>query len=183
MQIKSVSTILTELADREAIRDCLAFYCRACDRRDADLMRWVFWPDGTDDHGMMPTMSAPELIGAMEADGMSDIVGTQHMLGGNVLIDIVGTTAYVESYVHAYHRVRREDGNLFDICTGARYMDRMEKRADEWRIIHRVARMDWLREYADTADLEYGFRGAGFVPGGRKPDDLSYELFEHEEPA
>ena len=176
MQIKSVSTIATEVADREAIRDCLAFYCRACDRGDVELMRQVYWPDAIDDHGMMPPMTAAEFIDRMAGEGMPGIEGTQHMLGGNILIDVVGATAYVESYVHAFHRCRREDGEGFDILTGARYLDRMEKRDDEWRIVHRVATIDWLREYADTADLDYGFWGIPFTPGGHRPDDLSYEL-------
>ena len=45
----------------------------------------------------------------------------------------------------------------------------MEKRDDEWRIVHRVATIDWLREYADTADLEYGFWGIPFTPAGIGP--------------
>jgi ketosteroid isomerase-like protein len=177
---RTVSTITGELADREAIRDCLSFYCRACDRRDVELMRQVYWPDAIDDHGMMPPMTAEEFIDRMETEGMPGIEGTQHMLGGNVLIDIVGTTAYVESYVHAYHRCTRENGEEFDILTGARYIDKMEKRGDQWRIARRVARVDWLREYDDTANPEYGFRGAPFERGGHKPNDDSYELLRHE---
>jgi len=33
----SVAQIPGELADREAIRECLYRYCRGIDRRDADL--------------------------------------------------------------------------------------------------------------------------------------------------
>jgi hypothetical protein len=172
MKIKTVSVIANDLADREAIRDCLEFYCRACDRADVYLMRQAYWPDGTDDHAMMPPMSAQEFIENMEANGAPGIEATQHMLGGNVLIDVVGTTAYVESYVHAYHRCVRENGEKYDLLTGARYIDRMEKRDDEWRIARRVVKIDWLREYDDTADLEYGFQGipmtgARWGPGGR----------------
>jgi SnoaL-like domain len=177
--IKKVSTISTELADREAIRDCLTIYCRGIDRRDADLVRLAYWPDGTDDHAMMPPMSAQEFVEMVE-DGRNskNLEGTQHMLG-NILIDVVGTSAYVESYVQAYHRFRRDNGERYDLVAGARYIDRMEKRGDEWRIARRVVKIDWLREYDDSADLEAGFQGVPFVPGGRKPDDASYELLKH----
>jgi ketosteroid isomerase-like protein len=177
--VKKVSTISTELADREAIRDCLTTYCRGIDRRDVDLVREVYWPDATDDHAMMPPMSAQEFISNMEQMRNSkDLEATQHLLS-NILIDVVGTTAYVESYVNAYHRFRRDNGERYDLVAGARYLDRMEKRDDEWRIARRVVKIDWLREYEDSADLENGFQGVPFVPGGHKPHDASYELLTH----
>jgi SnoaL-like domain len=177
--VKKVSTLVAELADREAIRECLTLYCRGVDRRDLDLVRQAYWPDGTDDHAMMPPMSAREFIDMMK-DGRNSkaLEASQHMLG-NVLIDVVGEEAYVESYVQAYHRFRRDNGEKYDLVAGARYIDRMEKRGDEWRIARRVVKIDWLREYEDSADLEKGFQGIPFVPGGRKPDDASYELLKH----
>ncbi len=177
---KKLSTVATELADREAIRDCLLFYCRGIDRRDADLLRQAYWPDAIDDHAMMPPMSADDFIRtATDVTSQADLEATQHVLS-NVLIDVVGATAYVESYVQAYHRFRRENGERYDLAAGARYIDRMEKRDDEWRIARRVVKIDWLREYEDSYNLENGFRGARFVPGGHKPDDASYELLKHE---
>ena len=46
-------------------------------------------------------------------------------------------------------------------------------------IARRVVKIDWLREYDDSADLENGFQGVPFVPGGHKPDDDSYALLKH----
>src|SRR5579862_3112791 len=43
--IATVSTFRDELADREAIRDCIYLYSRGLDRCDADLLASVFWPD------------------------------------------------------------------------------------------------------------------------------------------
>jgi hypothetical protein len=143
------------------------------------LIRQVYWPDGTDDHAMMPRMSAQQFIAMMEEGHNSkDLEATQHTLT-NILIDVVGPEAYVESYVHAYHRFRRANGERYDLVAGARYLDRMEKRNDEWRIARRVVKIDWLREYDDSADLKNGFQGVPFVPGGHKPDDASYALLKH----
>src|SRR6266702_5948608 len=42
---------LTELLDREAIRDCIYRYCRGIDRADEAALRSSYWPDATDRHG------------------------------------------------------------------------------------------------------------------------------------
>jgi hypothetical protein len=59
---------------------------------------------------------------------------------------------------------------------GGRFLDRMEKRGDEWRIIRRDAAIDWLTETPETGDW------AKWLPGLSKktnigPDDLSCRLF------
>ena len=48
--IKTVSQIRDELADREAIRDCMYRYSRGIDRCDVELLRSAYWPDATDNH-------------------------------------------------------------------------------------------------------------------------------------
>ena len=40
-----VTEFALELADQEAIRDCLTRYARATDRCDEALLTSVFWPD------------------------------------------------------------------------------------------------------------------------------------------
>ncbi len=61
---------------------------------------------------------------------------------------------------------------------GARYIDRMEMRDDEWRIADRVVVVDWFRVYPDSADWSNGFLGMGAEPGGRMPNDRSYVLLK-----
>ena len=46
----SVGKILNEVADREAIRECLYRYCRGVDRLDAEMVRSAYWPDVVDTH-------------------------------------------------------------------------------------------------------------------------------------
>ena len=46
----STRKIMEELADREAIRECLYRYSRGVDRLDADMLRSAYWPDAVDNH-------------------------------------------------------------------------------------------------------------------------------------
>ena len=45
-----LARIREEMADREAIRDCLYRYSRGVDRCDEEMLRSVYWEDALDDH-------------------------------------------------------------------------------------------------------------------------------------
>ena len=175
MQIKSVSQIRDELADREAIRDVLMRYCRASDRCDEELLRSTYWEDARDDH-MEFSGSREEFI-AYCTPILQAMRYNQHALG-NILICIDGNRADVESYFHGYHSVPDEQGNRHDVCASGRYLDTFEKRDDYWRILKRFVVVDWFREYSDTGDWEAGPFGMGdkVTRGDLKPNDLSYKL-------
>jgi hypothetical protein len=98
---------------------------------------------------------------------------SQHTIG-NILIRIHGDHADVESYYHGYHRLN--DGvKHFDSIQAGRYVDRFEKRDDEWRIANRKVVVDWFREYDDAGDWDAGPLGnAQIKPGSRLPTDYSY---------
>jgi hypothetical protein len=168
----TVSQFRDELADREAIRDCLYRYCRGVDRCDPDMLRSAYWEDAWDDHlGFSGDREAliAWLIPAVR--GMDQVM---HMTG-NILIRLHGDTASVESYFYGIHRVPSETGPR-DIIGAGRYADRMEKRNDEWRIAHRTVITDWFRNYPDSGDWVTGPFGMKAEPGGRFPDDRSYGL-------
>lgn len=181
---KKVSTIAAEVADREAIRDCLYRFCRGIDRIDAELILSAYWPDGIDEHGNFSTKSAQEFVDhavpilqAMEL--------TKHIVT-NILIDIRGDSAYVESYVQAFHRLCKPDGTKYDNLASSRYIDHMERRDDEWRIKKRVVVRDWFREFPGWSEwaggemakaLRYG-KDRPLGIGARKPHDISYEILE-----
>ena len=68
-----------------------------------------------------------------------------------------------------------EGAGAFDSVQAGRYVDRFEKRDDEWRIANRKVIVDWFREYSDAGDWEKGPLGnAGIRPGERHPTDYSY---------
>jgi len=166
-----VSKITEELADREAIRECLYRYSRGVDRLDADMVRSAYWPDCVDDH-MGFTGNTEEFI-AWAFPIMGSMDQTMHLIG-NVLTAINGDTAEVESYFYGIHRINVPEGGKSDVIGAGRYLDTFEKRDDEWRIAKRLVVTDWFRQYPDSADWSQGMLGIMVDPGGRFPDDESY---------
>lgn len=166
----STTRIAAELADREAIRECLYRYVRGVDRLDADMIRSAYWPDAIDKHLEFEGNTEAFIAWAFPAMGGMD--QTMHMIG-NVLITIEGAGASAESYFYGYHRVSVQ-GKKSDVIGAGRYLDRFEKRGDEWRIIRRLVLTDWFRQYPDSADWEAGLLGLKVDMGGRYPDDPSY---------
>jgi ketosteroid isomerase-like protein len=166
-----LTQIVAELADREAIRDCLYRYARGVDRIDADMVRSAYWPDAIDTH--LDFTGDVEAFIAWAFPIMRAMDQTMHMIG-NVLMTIRGPTADVESYFHGYHRVTI-DGRKADMIGSGRYIDRFERRGDEWRIAERLVLTDWFRQYPDSADWDRGLLGQRIDLGGRCPDDASYK--------
>jgi hypothetical protein len=150
---------VTNLIDREKIRDCLARLSRGEDRRDAGLLRGCYWPDATDDHGVF-VGTAEEFL-AWVVPGMPSIPVTLHTLGQSV-IELHGNTAKAETHVTAYHRIDM-NGDHRDIVIGGRYLDRMEKRGPEWRIAHRTMMYDWMTDYGHSVDWSKGLLGMPFL--------------------
>jgi SnoaL-like protein len=96
---RDVESLLVELLDREAIRECLYRYCRGIDRADVASLRSSYWPDAYDRHGAYvgPAEGFIELAQKVFKTGPRMI----HQVS-NVLIEFKSPTqAAVESYFHA----------------------------------------------------------------------------------
>jgi ketosteroid isomerase-like protein len=170
--ITTVSQFRNELADREAIRDCLYRYSRGVDRCDEEMLRSVYWEDALDDHVLF-SGTREELI-AWVIPTLRAMDQSMHSIN-NVLIRLHGDKAHVESYYYGYHRLR--DGSTHkDSVQSGRYLDHFERRNDEWRILRRRVVVDWFRDYADAADWERGPLGRRIELGGRHPMDISYSI-------
>jgi hypothetical protein len=168
---------LSNLIDREKIRDCLARLSRGEDRRDASLLKASYWPDATDDHGVFAGTFEEYL--AWVVPGAPSIPVTLHTLGQSH-IELRGSVAKVETHVTAYHRIDM-NGDHRDIVIGGRYLDRLEKRGSEWRIAHRVMLYDWLSDYGHSADWSKGLLGMPFLKDhsvGAANGDYSEKFFK-----
>lgn len=165
-----------QLADREAIRHCLMRYCRAIDRMDENLLLSVYWPDAVDEH--LEFTGSPEEFVQYSFPLMQKMDQTMHTLS-NILIEINSDRAQVESYFHAFHRLKGDGQETpKDLVLGGRYLDQFEKRNREWRISRRMVVVDWFRNYPDSADWSTGPLGTQISPGTRKPDDPSYRFLD-----
>lgn len=156
------------LKDRQDILDVIVRESRGRDRHDTELTASCYWPEGADEHGPVPFPATdyPELanVGHARAFAMN-----QHNLA-NHICEIDGDTAYCETYVVG--TFLSHDGLTCTVAAG-RYMDQLEKRHGEWRIL-------WRRSTVETAmqgDASWLHSPPvkGFLKGTRDRDDLSYQ--------
>jgi hypothetical protein len=169
----SVSQLREEMVDREAIRDCLFRYSRGVDRADEEMLRSVYWEDAHDEH-LIFSGDREEFISWVMPKVKS--MTCFHMLG-NMMIRVHGDHADAETYFYSYH-VPKGEGTVRDFVTGGRYLDRLEKRDDHWRIATRVVVLDWFRDYPDTGDWTKGPAGMPVEPSSRMAVDLSYSMLK-----
>lgn len=167
-------TALQSLLDREAIRECIFSYCRGIDRVDEAALRGSYWPDATDRHGPYQGTATSFIEAALpklrEGGRMIHHVG-------NLSIVLRGLQAAVETYFLAWQRDRRADGSEHETFLAGRYVDRFEKRGDEWRVAARVVVYDWVQPMgAAPAAPERERFGPRLPAGAPKPDDPWYQL-------
>lgn len=165
---------LTELTDREAIRDCIYRYCRGIDRADETTLRSSYWPDATDRHGAYsgPVEGFFRWAREVFATGARNV----HQVG-NILIEFAGPTrAAVETYFLALQRGPGSDGAIRQFLIAGRYCDLFEKRGEEWRVARRIVAFDWVEEQSVPAKVEEERFGPRAPIGGRAPHDPIYAI-------
>jgi fatty-acyl-CoA synthase len=148
------------LLDRLDLQDLLARYARGVDRRDWDLVRDCYHPDAWDSHGAY----------AGGVDGLIDWLRERHRgvsrsmhIITNVLVEFAGpdlavseaysiTTQHVTDVDGPALRMYRVDpatagvpGAIWETEVRCRFVDRVERRAQRWRIAHRTVVFEMLR--------------------------------------
>jgi hypothetical protein len=141
-----------DLMDRQAILDCLNRYARGLDRKDLDMVRSAFHPDATDHHG--GTIDYHPAAEALIADWeVRDAHRTfsQHLLI-NTSIDLDGDLAHAETYFQLIIGLKPDARPELPRLglSGGRYIDRFERRDNEWRIARRVL----IAEYSAALDAQ-----------------------------
>jgi len=149
-----------ELADREAIRDCIYRYCRGVDRFDRQLMLECYHPGAIDDHGQGELSVEQFIEYAMSRDPSRSRV--HHV--GNILIELHGDTALVETYWMAY-QAWMEGERQFVRSRCGRYADNFERRGGRWAIMHRRVIDDWSAvQQADRIEAGLSVHRGGVYP-------------------
>ncbi len=175
--------LIRETADRQKITEKLFLYCRACDRLDLKLMETIFWPDAIAHHGTYSGPADGFWRGALfflsrieaalhyasnvivEVDGD---IGYQEALftawhrvqKGEFAPASFSESPYVGDMVGADdvvfdgfpgHDVNKDEDAVF--C--GRYVNKFERRGDEWRIIDHICFVEWehWREASERSDL------------------------------
>jgi hypothetical protein len=165
---------LQALLDREAIRECIFRYCRGIDRVDEEALRASYWPDATDRHG--PWQGSANAFIEAALPKLRESTRMIHHVG-NLSIELRGQRAAVETYFLAWQRERKADGSEHESFLAGRYVDRFEKRGDEWRVAARVVVYDWLQHLGPAPAAPDAERFGPRQPiGAKRPDDAWYAL-------
>jgi hypothetical protein len=132
---------LAELLAERDIRAVVLRYARGIDRLDLELVRSCYWPEATDVHGPF-TGTRDEFVDWVGPLLQRQTMTMHHL--ANVLIDLSGDVAAVETYGVAYHAGGKAGDLRWNYAAGFRYVDRFERRDGEWRIADRVTVVEWV---------------------------------------
>jgi ketosteroid isomerase-like protein len=157
---------LDYLLDRRAIQDCTIRYSHGLDRHDEALLASVFHPGAVDNRGNFVGY-IPEFVAWGNSVHEQMAFAHTHNITCH-FADISGDEAHTESYV--IFCLRLKDGKTVQVG-GGRYLDRLEKRRGEWRIIPRRLIMDW-RFFADGTLFA---TDDGYFHGTWDRSDISYQ--------
>ncbi|ASY73980.1 gamma-BHC dehydrochlorinase (plasmid) [Sinorhizobium fredii CCBAU 83666] len=165
---------ITNLFDREAIRDCLHRYCRGIDRADEAALRSCYWPNARDNHGTYSGSAAGFIQHALNV--LKTKPRNIHQLA-NIIIEFLGATeAAVESYFTALQRGPDATGEIKQVLLCGRYCDLFQKREGEWRIVERTVVYDWVEKQRPPKSSEAERFGPRQPIGAPHPNDPVYEL-------
>ena len=167
-EFEQLKDTVRQLKDRQDIRDCIQRESRARDRQDVEMIANCWWEDGVDEHGPVMTR-APDYPVRANAGHSANFNMTSHNIT-NHICDLQGDTAYCESYVIG--GLFWLDGKTTTLAFG-RYIDQLEKRSGEWRILTRRCTIEMS---ADTDGTWVHSKNVkGFLKALWSKEDPSYE--------
>ena len=142
--------MVQELWDRDAVRDCVARYCRGMDRFDRELVLSAFHPDALEEHGKFVGNPVEFVDWAIDQHAKSHLSHQHYMLNHRSEID--GDTAHSETYF--LFVCMNKQGKAWTMG-GGRYLDRLERRDGRWAIAARITMRDTalIDERPDMNDL------------------------------
>jgi hypothetical protein len=164
---------LTTILSHQRIRLVLERYCRGIDRLDSDVLASVYWDDANDNHGIYngPASGFAQFIIPYMREHWTS---TTHIIGQSN-IEVSGNRAAAETVFIAHHIRPDGDGIADDVASG-RYVDLLECRNGEWRLLDRTVVMDWV--YTHAAIAAGAIDPNVFVIGQRDMGDFSYQAYQ-----
>ena len=169
-QGRSLEQRLQELLDKEEIRQAMYSYARGTDRCHRELIEAGYHDDAWDHHGNF--QGDRDFVVDTIAANLGGATNSMHHLG-NILIELLGDLANVETYFMACQTLEQE-GKSYTRMRAGRYLDRFERRDGRWRIARRMVIDDWSR--LDELVAVAPSVTAGCRLGTRDTNDASYQL-------
>ena len=168
-RLAEIERKLEYLVDRQAILDCVTRNSRGNDRFDSELVASSYHDDGWHElgHSRIPGPHYGEH--ANEAHGAICRVNLHNVTMQSVEID--GDVAHAESYVIGLFA---DNDALGSRMLAGRYIDRLEKRDGEWRIVLRRATVEVVMEGKAIMPNGKTPPGSGYLKGNRDRTDPSY---------
>lgn len=148
------------MEDREAIRDVLAAYAHAIDRRRWDMMARLF--HGVARFGFGPVQGGWQEFVEQARAIIDPCLATQHQLGQTQFGFEENDICHTETYFTAMHTIPAgypitevfpDKGAVYSAIVAGRYVDRFERREGEWRIASRSGLYDW-REFREVEGVD-----------------------------
>jgi hypothetical protein len=125
------------LLDKQAIREVMVRYFRGLDRGDPAMIASTYHPDAVADHGDRSFRGAT--IGGETLEWMRrkmNIVSGIHYVVNQTIhldCDVAGSETYFFVLM-----LESNEGKDQTLQTTGRFLDRLERRNGEWKIVHRV---------------------------------------------
>lgn len=160
------------VADRLAIQDVFNMHSRGLDRLDETAIRSAYWPEADVDYGSYKG-NAHTFAGLVVGALGQQYELTRHALS-NTLVEFDGDSAYSETCVHAGHLLVGGDEELLFY---GRYLDRLEKRGETWKIMHRQVVMDWSKRHP-VLDERHGEAFGDLAKGAHYDTDPVYSFLK-----
>ena len=143
MDLEQLSRQVQMLADRQAIVDVSAAYCEGVDRLDREILLGCFTEDALCEGPNFRYQGQEEIASMIPIlDQMFHYAW--HAIH-NVSVRIDGDAAAAETYCTARHLKRgatTEAGEVISMTI--RYQDRLVRRAEGWKITHRLQIREWV---------------------------------------
>jgi hypothetical protein len=168
-QLEQLKQKVQYLMDRQAILDCVARHAHGHDRHDSDVIASTYWPDGIDEHGKVLNKGPEYAKWANETHAANFKLHTHNIT--THLCEIDGDTAHAESYVIV--GLLNKDDKTAQYISG-RYIDRLEKRNGEWKLLIRRSTVDVMVVGDASALASPVFKEMGYMRGTWDKNDLSY---------
>jgi hypothetical protein len=168
-RLAAVEAKLQDLLDRQAIFECIKRNSRGNDRFDVDLVTSSYHPDGIHELGLKQISGREYGEHANHAHRALFDANLHNVTIHTCEID--GDVAHAESYsLGVFLDKGAETGRML----AGRYLDRLEKREGEWRIVLRRATVEIAIEGKATLPTGKTLPGSGYLKGDRGRTDPSY---------